>query len=131
MRARDGKAVVQQLFDAFNADRFDDWRDLLAPTFTLNDRETTAEDYMEFGRSLKLADSENEIAVDELIEEGERVVARLSPGLSVALRAELGASAKTPSSLGKLRLSKAAETKPGGHFRGERYCDASASGGDR
>lgn len=77
MRPTDGKAVIQQLFDAFNADRFEDWRDLLAPTFTLNDRQTTAEAYMEFGRSLKLADSENEITVEELIEEGERVVARL------------------------------------------------------
>ena len=79
------KQIVQALFDAVNEGHAERWLDLVAPTFVLNGQELTAAAWVAFGHALKRDDPEMVIHVDELLQEGDRVVARLhSTGRSTA-----------------------------------------------
>jgi ketosteroid isomerase-like protein len=71
------KRVVGELFDAISEGHPERWLDLVAPTFVLNGNETSAEQWVEFGRALKRDDPARVIHVEEMIQEGDRVVARL------------------------------------------------------
>ena len=71
------KRVVRELFEAVSEGHPERWLDLVAPTFVLNGNEITAELWVEFGRALKRDDPERVIEVVEMIQEGDRVVARL------------------------------------------------------
>ena len=71
------KGVVQQLFDSLNCGELERWLDIVAPNFVLNGNEMTATTWVEFGRGLHEREPEITIHVEELIQEGDRVVARL------------------------------------------------------
>ena len=71
------KAIVKELFDALNEGEPERWLDIVQPEFVLNGRDMTAARWVELGHRLHRDEPEITIHVEELLQEGDRVVARL------------------------------------------------------
>ncbi len=77
MSAEQNKIIVRRLFDAVNQQSLDDLDTLIGPDFQLNGQPVGLGDFKRFVTWLPTVLTELHIAIEDLIAEGDKVVARL------------------------------------------------------